>query len=408
MTISFFRAALVCGWRIAILKEETPLGQQKAVAKKLGLYLLVTPFEVNGYISVNNPISASPNVLPDLEACSANPPYQWHEDECAVILFTSGSTGSPKGVCHSLGNIVRSAELFIKHFRLEPGSIILCLAPIHSMSGLRCLLIPCISQISVETPSDSNFLRLIGHIEKTNPDYILCGPVLIKQLAAYGKRILNYLTSIKAIFCTGADLDENDRDMVQNIFRLPILNYYGLTETSGIVLAETPEKQNSGCLPPPCEEVKVDTLACRTGNDLHHLIIGSPNIFLGYLGETLQRKSFFDTGDIVSLTTNNRLILQGRSSGGVKAPSTELIYPFLLERWLKSEFNALDFVVTAITVPGGYGLKVAVQSPYALNTDELNGKVNEYFGPDYIPHEWEYSEIDRSPLGKLLTCKKQS
>ncbi len=311
----------------------------------------------------------------------------------------------PKGVCHSFGNLIRSAKLFVEHFEINNNDHLFCLAPLHAMSGLRSLVLPLVSSAQVSMCHDNNtsFLSIIKQITQIQPTKIVCGPVFIKQLAAYGKRLVEQLQGVEALFCTGADLDEIDRASVKRIFKIPVVNYYGLTETSGIVLAETINKQNSShCLPPPCKGVQISLTPIDNSNQVFQLGIRSPNIFLGYLGEPLFRKTSFDTGDLIQKTSDGLFRLVGRSSGAVKAPNTEWIFPNLLEAWLKSHSNIInDAVVKGCKVSGGYGIEIWIDCLKQFDLSQMDKSIIQKFGFEYKPIKWHNTIIKRNPLGKV-------
>lgn len=399
---SFLRAAWHSGWQTAVLNADLPAGSTASVRERLGPCLHVQASEHEQVrISDNSssqPLSAWLAGVP-LKAIT---PYRWREDEPALILFTSGSTGEPKGVCHSFGNILRSAQLFVDHFALTREDTVFCLAPVHTMSGLRSVVIPFFCDRTITFPAAGTFLNLVIELAGSAASHILCGPVFVRQLSAYGPRVRDYLVRIKAIFCTGADLTETDREQVQKTLHIPVLNYYGLTETCGIVMAEKTTNQMPDRLPPPCSGVDVVTSPLNGHSEAHKLIIRSPNLFLGYLGEQPARRSSLDTGDLVRKTADGQLQLQGRRSGIVKGASTEWLHPLRLEKWLKQHCSLPDCHVSPVQEGSGYRLSIAVAATPPLPTTAIDNRIQLELGPDYVPLSWEYARIERNPLGKVI------
>lgn len=404
LCMQFIRAGWLAGWRVALLNSETSASQLATIQEKLGACLLVRAHGEKQAIIQSGDVCIELNDW--LEPGNQNELKQkkWDEEECALILFTSGTTGAPKGVCHSLGNILRSAELYVDHFGLSKGDTLLTLAPLHSVSGIRSLVIAFYCDRKVEFLQPANFLQLITSIEAYQSVHVLCGPVFVRQLAAYGKRVEQYLRKVKFLHCTGADLDEQDRRTVESTFSIPVLNYYGLTETTGLVLAERIGRQQPGLLPPPCEGVSLETVPNNFSEDLLQLVVHSPNVFLGYLGEELFRKVSFFTEDLVQSNTEGTYLLHGRSSGLVKAPSTEWIHPRRMEKWLSNQLNSkkVDCVIEPIKVAGGYALKVAIDNISGFSIPELEDRIVGELGIDYLPCSWEHVRIVRSALGKVI------
>lgn len=394
-------AAWFCGLRVAIIRPDISVTQLEIVKLQLGNCVEFSGVEGEEVLHFEDSSRQSLCEAVTQESHSPLAPHNWTEDECALILFTSGSTGAPKGVCHSLGNIVRSVELFCNHFMIKTTQTIFCLAPIHSMSGLRSLLIPYINGANLIFSCQTNFLELLQQIKNNSPDQIICGPVFIKQLVAYGHRIKEYIKAVQEIYCTGADLNLEEQKTVMFLFSISVLNYYGLTETSGLVLAEKCSHQTLGYLPDPCESVALDLNEKHKNSDLYYLTIKSPNLFLGYLGEQLKRKERFNTGDLVKKVKGNKLKLVGRASGAIKASNTEFIFPAILEKWLKNKIVKADFHVTPITTTSGAGLSVYWQSSSMLDQVKLNQEIEGILGVEYVPVSWAPAVVSRNSLGKL-------
>ncbi len=191
------------GWVVGVINEDVPRKAVPDFSQAIGTSLLISSADKS-----HTPVSVS------VTGAAFPTQYNWSEDECATILFTSGSTGVPKGVCHSRGNMLRSAELFVRHCDLKKHDHLLCLAPIHTASGFRALLMPRFTdaRITLYQPAGDAFLSIIKKIAGMEPTAVLCGPVFIHQVASYGNRLRESLQSVKILFSSGATLLQQDRD----------------------------------------------------------------------------------------------------------------------------------------------------------------------------------------------------
>ncbi len=386
------------GWIVGTIKEDMRHKAMPDFSQTIGTTLLISSAHRSySPVSVNAPVAALPAR------------HTWPEDECAAILFTSGSTGLPKGVCHSRGNMLRSAELFVRHCNLREHDHLLCLAPIHTASGFRALLMPRFTdaRITLYQPAGETFLKIINNIARSKPTAILCGPVFIHQVASYGMRLRESLRSVKILFSAGAALLQQDRDTIEACLPIKVWNIYGQTETAGIALADSAEYRSTSNLPHPCSGVRVSLEPNDAVSGTFRLHIASPNLYLGYLGEPLCRRALHDTGDLVVPTASGDLSLIGRASNTFKAPSTEWLFPELLENWLKEQDYAEDAYVRGIPVHGGHGCEVWLDACRPYSRRDIEAEIAARFGGDYKPVHWHDCRIVRTELGKISQFLKK-
>ncbi len=176
---------------------------------------------------------------------------------------------------------------------------------------------------------------------------------------------------------------------------------YGQTETAGIALADSAEYRSQSNLPRPCRGVRVFLEPNDAVSGTFRLHIRSPNLYLGYLGEPLYRRTLHDTGDLVAPTANGDLSLIGRVSNTFKAPSTEWLFPELLENWLKEQDYTADALVKGIPVHGGHGCEVWLDACRPYSRRGVEAEIAARFGGDYKPVHWHDCRIVRTELGKI-------
>ncbi len=163
----------------------------------------------------------------------------------AVILYTSGSTGLPNGIPLTHKMLFQSAEKVANTFRWNQKDSYLATSELDSMSGLRntslaTLFTGCPIVIPNLAVSNKVF-SIVESIRNQQITLLSTTPALLKQFVQLGEGIRKDISSLKTVICTGAVLTKSLIDEFYELFQIKILNYYGLTETSGICLANTPD-----------------------------------------------------------------------------------------------------------------------------------------------------------------------
>ena len=253
----------------------------------------------------------------------------------AVLLFTSGSSGDPKGVPLSHSNLLGNICQFGSRISLgHEAKILGCLPLFHSFGITATLLFPCIQGINLVTyPNPLEAKRLAELIQMHKINTMITTPTFLR---GYMRRIQpEQLTSLE--YClTGAEkLPESLANAFKEKFGLDVLEGYGLTETSPVsnINLPTPEQLNDapviearrlgsvGKLLPGIA-VKMTNPAtdqpCPV-NESGSIWLRGANIFSGYLNDKKKnaeviKDGWFNTGDVGRLDDDGFLYIEGRLS----------------------------------------------------------------------------------------------
>ena len=276
-----------------------------------------------------------------------------HTDE-AVILFTSGSTGIPKGVQLSHGNLYRSGRLITETFCWEAEDRFLAFGGLDSMSGLRnATIAPAHVGASVVIPTEAsgnNLFTIVEDVAQNKVTILGCNPAMLHQLVKHKDKIGSQLKSVKTLICTGNKLSDTLRADFKNAYNLPILNYYGLTETTGICISQSmPDEQiNLDTIGKPIDCIaqivneKGEVLPAGKEGELR---IFSENLMQGYFKDNSQtalvlKNGWFYTQDLARYTADGNIELKGRKRDIVKTATEELVYLSVVQQFI----NSLSFV----------------------------------------------------------------
>jgi acyl-coenzyme A synthetase/AMP-(fatty) acid ligase len=280
----------------------------------------------------------------------------------AAYLFTSGSTGVPKAVILSRSALAHGAAVTLSSFAWRPGERLLNLPEPHTMSGLRNAFVAApwagLTWIPAPVEQRANVFALIELIRDSSCSHLVAGPALVRHLVLLGERLeAADLAQLAAIYCTGATLNVASAQTFFTRYGIPIVNYYGLTETGGICLsqsrqgwdpADTSLGMAVGCT---ARLVPIDGSAATDHGELQ---IRSPQLMSGYLNDPQRTAARLDdgwlrTGDIMRRDPAGRYHLLGRAELFIKTASTERIHPEELEAVLEQHDAVTDAAVVGMT-----------------------------------------------------------
>ncbi len=254
----------------------------------------------------------------------------------AILLFTSGSSGEPKGVPLTHRNVLANVTQFATRLNLERNTSILgCLPLFHSFGCTVTLWYPVIEGINLVTyPSPLETKRLAELISLHQVDILLATPTFLR---GYMKRIdPAQLESLKFVVTGAEKLPQRLADAFEEKFGIRPMEGYGLTETSPATNVNLPSLQDAsgshvlaaqrdgsvGQLLPGIAIRLIDAVtdAPVPLNQPGIIVLNGPNVFSGYLrdekrtGEVLTGDGWFRTGDVGFLDADGFLHIQGRIS----------------------------------------------------------------------------------------------
>ncbi|MGH8552683.1 MAG: AMP-binding protein, partial [Methylococcales bacterium] len=243
-------------------------------------------------------------------------------DSPAVVLFTSGSEGAPKGVVLSHANLLANREQLAARVDFSSGDIILNVLPLFHSFGLTAgTLLPLLSGMRTFLYPSPLHYRIVPEISYDINATILFGTNTF--LAGYAQHAHPYdFYSIRYVFAGAEKLQDETRLIWSTKFGIRIFEGYGATETGPVLAANTPMDNLYGAvgrLLPGIEYRFEEVPGIANGARLH---VRGPNVMLGYLlasrpGAIVPPCSCFgegwyDTGDIVDIDENGFLSIRGR------------------------------------------------------------------------------------------------
>ena len=332
--------------------------------------------------------------------------YSLNEDEMSVLLYTSGTTGTPKGVMLSQRNLITNIYQSNYVQEILPTDRFLSVLPLsHTYENTIGFLLPIVNGASItylrRPPTGS---VLLPALEKVKPTVMLTVPLIIERVykgsilreinrksitrnlykfrptqkllsKVAGKKLYEtFGGQLKFFGVGGAKLDgQVERFLIDADF--PFAIGYGLTETSPLAAGSAPRKGKFQAIGPKVidSEIIIDNPNPETGQG--EIWFRGKNVMLGYYKneemtkEVLTDDGWFKTGDLGSFDKNGMLTHKGRLKSMIVGPSGENIYPEEIE----SLINKFEFVEESLVIEDKGSLVALVH----FNMEELEQKLKE-------------------------------
>lgn len=259
------------------------------------------------------------------------------EDEC-VILFTGGTTGTPKGAMLTHGNILYTAQNVCYHERAVPDDVALCFMPLNHVFGgnhiMNSTLYGC-GTLVLHKSFDMD--RVLSSIQAEKITRFYSVPtVYIRLLNTKNSR--KYLASLTYCFSAATSMASEIVRQWQEKFDLTIHEAYGMTETSSLVTFNHMYHHKVGSVGTPAGIVEVKIVDDENNelspSETGEIVIRGPNIMKGYFNkpeetDKVLRDGWMHSGDVGRLDEDGYLYIVDRIkdiiiSGGLNVYPTEV------------------------------------------------------------------------------------
>ncbi len=268
---------------------------------------------------VREAISPLAKVSGALRRVATLPGYHAAPDDEAVVLFTSGSEGAPKGVVLSHANILANIEQISAMLTLLPEEVIFNALPTFHSFGLTAgLLWPVLKGARVFLYPSPLHYQVIPEMAYQVNARIMFGTDTF--FTGYARKAHPYdFYSIRAFVAGAERLRAETRQLYAERFGKPIYEGYGVTETSPVLAVNIPQAHRAGTVGqfiPAVQWRLVPVEGIEEGGRLH---VRGPNVMKGYLfhdrpGELVPPEDgWHDTGDIVKVDENGFVTILGRA-----------------------------------------------------------------------------------------------
>jgi fatty-acyl-CoA synthase len=361
---------------------------------------------VDGFISYDDLVESGGAEAPDAS------------DEGAVVMYTSGTTGKPKGAVRKFQkDALASALAFIGETPTAMHERHLAICPLYHATAFGFTALTLVVQGTVFVLPEfrpENFLDAIQRYRITTTAAV---PTMLHRVLELGPEVIKKYdtSSLKAVFCGGAALSSQLANAFNEQFGDVLYNFYGSTET-GIVTVASPEDlrrspNTIGHVVPGVEVRLLDEAGHEVADgQVGELYARSSMLVEGYHDDanatnSAMKEGFFSVGDLARKDPRGCFLLEGRKrdmiiSGGVN------VYPAEVEQALEAHPAVSEVAVVGVSDPEwGERVRAFVVKKGGADVDEEALKVYckaRLAGPK-VPRDFVFLEsMPRNPTGKIL------
>ncbi|MFU8802446.1 MAG: o-succinylbenzoate synthase [Bradymonadaceae bacterium] len=321
-------------------------------------------------------------------------PFQVRDDDAVLtLLFTSGTTGRPKGVPLTLGNHLASAEASRKRLGVRVDDRWLCSLPLYHIGGLAIVLRSVIYGTSFELTRSFEALPVAALLEERPITLASFVPTMLRRLLCERPEGIN--TSLRAVLVGGGPIAATDLCRARRQ-GLPVLPTYGMTEASSQLTTLEPEASSEllNSAGRPLDGVGL-RIVSPNGRILETGEIGfieahGPMVMANYVDEAENESSrWFSTGDVGSLDEAGYLHIYHRRSDLI-VTGGENVDPHEVEGVLREIDPIMDVAVVGVDDPewGEIVAAAIVVAGAEPVIESLQAQCRERLASFKVPRRW--------------------
>lgn len=394
------------------------IAQWRAGMTSLKLVLIIGDAAPEGCVALGPAMAAAPD---EFDTAATAP------EDTALLHFTSGTTGLPKGVVHVHEAVVAHAETGRLALDLRPGDIYWCTADPGWVTGMSYGIIsPLCNRVTlVVDESEFDLERWYSILERERVQVWYTAPTAIRMMMRAGEAAAagHDFSGLRFLASVGEPLNAECVIWGQRVFGLPFHDNWWQSETGGIMIANTAGMDiKPGAMGKPLPGIEAGIVG-HDGGGVTELADGAigelalrpgwPSMMRAYLGQPERYAKCFAggwylTGDLAMRDSDGYFWFVGRSDDLIKS-SGHLIGPFEVESALIEHPAVAEAAVIGVpdetageVVKAFVTLKAGFDPGEALER-ELRGHARKQLGPAVAPREIVFRDsLPRTRSGKIM------
>ena len=340
------------------------------------------------------------------------------DEQVAALIYTSGTSGAPKGVLLSHQSLIFVAQTSREMRKTKFGDVIYGVMPMAHVVGLSNQFLGTMAagatlildpKFTVETTLDA--------IEKYEATSFTGVPAMYAKIVDWC-RVNNrkiQAPALRYISTAGSPLTPSLKKGVEDLFGLVLNNGFGLTEmapTLSQTRVDAPRADCSVGKPIPGVQVKIVDSELKEVQPgiVGELWVRGPNLMKGYYKEqeltkkVINQEGWFNTGDLARLTDDGALFIEGRTKELIIRSGFN-VYPLEVEQALNSYPAVVQSAVVGKAVQDNEEVIafIEVAADVSYEEDDLRRYLRKHLSPYKIPSEINVIKaLPAAPSGKIL------
>jgi len=344
-------------------------------------------------------LAAHPAAWPDTDARADTP---------ALLVYTSGTTGTPKGAVHTQGNLLANARIASRVQGITPDDRVLTVLPLFHVGGLCIQTLPALyAGATVWLHERFDAQATLAAIASWRPTLTLLVPATLRALIEHPQWAQTDLGSLRAVWAGSSVIAPALIDAF-HARGVPVCNVYGATETGpfSIALGAAHAASHAGSCGWPAPGVEARLQDAKDG--VGELLIRGPNVVRCYWPDrpATDAEGWFHSGDLGQCEADGSWRIVGRAKDMIISGG-ENIYPAEIENLLAGHPQVADCavigqddaqwgeVVVAVVVARDAADTAALQA-------DLQALLQSRIARYKLPRRWVFTrELPRTALGKV-------
>ena len=339
------------------------------------------------------------------------------DDDTAVILYTSGTTGTPKGAELTHSNLRRNVEAFAGFTDIDETGVILGALPLFHSFGQTCGLNAavktgaCLTLIPRFDPG-----KALEIIERDKVTVFEGVPTMYAAMLNHPDREKFDTSSLELCASGGSAMPVEVMKAFEEAFNCKVLEGYGLSETSPVASFNHPDRERKpGSIGTPIEGVEMKVVD-DDGNDVEQgepgeIVIRGHNVMKGYWNkpdateESISDDGWFKTGDMATIDSDGYFFIVDRKKDLIIRGGYN-VYPREIEEVIYEHPAVAECAVIGVPhddLGEEVGAAVALKDGEDVSEDDLRAHVKDQVAAYKYPRQiWFVDELPKGPTGKIL------